>query len=107
MNVELELNKYLTTMTLQQKQAVLAFVKVLVEQLSLSKEKADKSFSALNTPQTEAEKEVAWLLANTDKGQPHKLLQYAGTLSGEDANAVMAAINDPVYGCNKIDEDEW
>lgn len=33
--------------------------------------------------------------------------KFVGSISDEDINTMMEAINDPIFGCNKIDTDGW
>ncbi len=33
--------------------------------------------------------------------------RFAGTITIDEANAMKALIDDPIFGCNKIDKDEW
>ncbi len=51
---------------------------------------------------------IKTLTKASDKGKPSlELLQNIGKISDEDAQLMIDAIDDPNFGCNKVDENEW
>lgn len=104
---------YLNILENVQQEAVLTIVKSMAVNKIASQQKnkpQNEEFDIKSIPfeeaPTAAEKEIEQLLANSDKGQPKNLKKYAGAISKEDSQLMMKAINDPVYGCNRVEEYE-
>jgi hypothetical protein len=65
-----------------------------------------REVSQLSPPQQRKVVEYAHsLVTSRPRGTPgRQLLKFAGTISPEDAEAMMAAIED---GCEQVEPDEW
>ena len=90
MVVQAELIKCVPMLNNQQQEALLVIVKSMLNEKKGKMSKLDK------------------LLAQTDRGKPTpELMSLAGSIPTKDMNKIIAAIEDPIWGCTKIDSDGW
>ncbi|MGB0929353.1 MAG: hypothetical protein ACPGVB_01165 [Chitinophagales bacterium] len=86
-----ELMKYVPLLNNQQQKALLVIVKSMVS------ERRQGEVSKLDI-----------MLSQTSKGKPTSgLLKLASSIPTKEIDAMIDAIEDPIYGCGKIDYDEW
>lgn len=110
--VQEQLFQYITLLEKRQQEALLTIVEaMIVQEEKIMNGETEEEFDINSIPidpePTESEKEMAYLLANTDKGKPTEdFLSYAGSIPSEEVKLMEDAINNPIWGCNVIETDE-